>query len=281
VIDVNGTDYRLCLLDTNALSEMVKHPDVLIRYFRWAMSERPHFVPCFSPFSVVELRRRPDLFDAFLERFDAEVPCFLTKGYEWLLEEETNAYPDPSGIDPTALGFSPLGSDGNRLPKVYAAALSDSTFIEQERQWNENAASIVEGVTSLVANYPRSGSTYTSGEVSHFVFMAGFSQIAMRQNAFMKRSLDRGVALEIDSFPSVKAMTYTVFHKFYVDPGRKPVTSDAFDMIIAAEVPYVDAVVTENHQAEVLRKTKRLDSFIDHVRVFTLRDFRPGSPSVA
>jgi hypothetical protein len=38
---------------------------------------------------------------------------------------------------------------------------------------------------------------------------------------------------------------YTAFHKFYVDKNRKPSDSDAFDIIIASDTPYVEGVVTE------------------------------------
>jgi hypothetical protein len=36
----------------------------------------------------------------------------------------------------------------------------------------------------------------------------------------------------------------------------------------------VEAIVTENHQAEALRKTKRLGGFIKNLVILTLRDFR-------
>jgi hypothetical protein len=48
-----------------------------------------------------------------------------------------------------------------------------------------------------------------------------------------------------------------VFYKFYMDPDRKPSRSDGFDVLIASVLPYVDAVFTERHQAEVLRKSAR------------------------
>ena len=69
-------------------------------------------------------------------------------------------------------------------------------------------------------------------------------------------------------------MTYTVFHKFYTDRNRKPSDSDAFDVLISAALPYVEAFITEAHQAEVLRKTKRRDDFLTNLQVLTLRDFR-------
>ena len=84
--------------------------------------------------------------------------------------------------------------------------------------------------------------------------------------------------VDINAFPSVKATTYAVWHKFYADRDRKSARSDAFDIIIASAIPYMDAVVTESHLAESLRKTKRLDSFIEHLEINTLRDFRSSAP---
>lgn len=72
-----------------------------------------------------------------------------------------------------------------------------------------------------------------------------------------------------------------MFHKFYADRNRKPLNSDAFDVLMASALPYVEAFITESHQAEVIRKTKRRDNFLDHLDVFTLRDFRNGPPARA
>jgi hypothetical protein len=63
VITLNGNDYRLVLLDTNALSEFAKQGDGFRHFLTWS-SAQPMFVPCFSLFSVLEMRRRPDVTDA-------------------------------------------------------------------------------------------------------------------------------------------------------------------------------------------------------------------------
>jgi hypothetical protein len=112
--------------------------------------------------------------------------------------------------------------------------------------------------------------------------MAGFSQVAMRQPDFAKQMVEiDSRPVTIAAFPSVKATTYAVWHKFYADRNRKWTRSDAFDIIIASAIPYVDAVVTESHLAEALRKTKRLDDFIMHLTIQTLRDFRHSAPEAA
>jgi hypothetical protein len=85
-------------------------------------------------------------------------------------------------------------------------------------------------------------------------------------------------AVETDAFPSVKAMAYTVFFKFYADATRKASTSDVMDMLIAATLPYVEAFITENHQAEAIKKIQH-QGFLTNLEVFRLRDLRAGLPA--
>jgi hypothetical protein len=280
VITINGDDYRLVLLDTNALSEFAKQGESFHHFLTWS-SAQPMFVPCFSLFSVLEMRRRPDVYGRFKELFRVW-PCMLVKSHEQLLEDEVRCYPDPSGIDPTLLGFSMLGGEGMDLTRVLDTASADRSFRGREKYWNDGAQDIVEGIASLVANFPPDGDTYSRDEVRHFVEIAGFSQVAMRQFDFAKQMVEiDNEAVSIGAFPSVKATTYAVWHKFYADRDRKWTRSDAFDIIIASAIPYVDAVVTESHLAEALRKTKGLDEFIEHLTILTLRDFRKCAPGVA
>ena len=232
------------------------------------------FVPCFSLFSILEMRRRVDVYERFKEVFRV-FPCILVKSHEQLLDDEVRSYPDPSGIDPTLLGFSMLGGEGMDLVRVLDTAFENEFFRGQENYWNDGAQDIVEGIASLVANFPPDGETYRRAEVRHFVELASLSQVVMRQGDFAKQMVEvKNQQVNVSAFPSVKATAYAVWHKFYTDRNRKWTRSDAFDIIIASAIPYVDAVITESHLAESLRKTKRLDDFIEHLTIHTLRDFR-------
>jgi len=246
----------------------------------WSADE-PMFIPCFSLFSVLEMRRRPDVYRRFKDLFRVW-PCMLMKSHEELLVEEVRCYPDPSGVDPISLGFSVLGGDGMNLACVLDHASEDEFFLTRERYWNEAAPDIVEGIASLVANFPPDGDTYSPSEVRRFVWITTLEQLAMRQGDFARRMIEvERQAVDIDAFPSVKATTYSVWHKFYADRDRKWKHSDAFDIVIASATSYVDAVIIENHQAEALRKTKRLDDSVQDVAIYTLRDFRHSAPSAA
>jgi hypothetical protein len=281
MLRIVGKEYPLCILDTMAVSEMVKRPEQTFRHFlEWSHSAKPYqFVPCFTVYTLMEIRRKPELFAAFVEHFHP-FPCVMLKGYLEFLTEEVASYPDPSRIDPCSLAFTPLGGEGNLLSNL-PTILDQPSLLLQERQWNEAAPEIVSGMASLVDNYLPAGDTYTMQEVHLFVLMVSLSQLTLHGHAaFVERILAQdGEQVDMDAFPSLKSMTYTVFHKFYADRNRKPVDSDAFDVLIAATLPYAEAVITEAHLAEALRKTKRRDTFLDHLQVFTLRDFRDSPPT--
>jgi hypothetical protein len=276
-------DHPVCLLDTMAVSEMVKRPDGMFRHFLEWSHDGPTLIPCFTVYTLMELRRLPDLFLQFIERFDG-YPCGMAKGYLELMEEEAESYPDPSQIEPSALVFlpAPLGGEGNRLSNL-PSILDRPEHREAERLWNKAVPEIVEGMASLVENYPpENGSAYTNAEVASFMQMVAIPQLVWHGHGeLVEHELAEDRPVDLDAFPSLKATTFTVFHKFYADRHRKPLDSDTFDILTSAVLPYVEAFITESHQAEALKKINRRDTFLSHLDVLTLRDFRAGPPARA
>jgi hypothetical protein len=180
-------------------------------------------------------------------------------------------------VDPSILAFAgPLAKAG--LADVLESFFATDEGIRQEQAWNEGRREAVEGMVSLVQNYRPARGAYTPTEVRTFVQIAGYQQIEMLAPDFVLSLSEREEALDIDAFPSIKASTLTVFYKFYVDRSRQPQVSDAFDVLISSAMPYMDAIVTENHQAQAIRKIKRRDGFLDGLRVFILNDFRGEQP---
>lgn len=268
---INGNTYRLCLLDTNALSEMVKNPNREFRNFIERLFNQDN-LPCFSVFSILELRQRRDVYLSFLDFFSV-FPCLFLKGHDQLLQDEISLYPNPSSLDPTLL--SPLEI---RLPpgmnrRTALETVLDSAQIRVDGQrWLNGRDGILDDMLSHVPDFQPARGKYSDAEIRFFLEVVVFQYVASRDRTFVEKHLARGVT--IDAFPSVKIIAYTVFHKFYPDKTRKPSRSDVFDIIIAALLPYVDTVITERHQAEVIRKVKAQDSFLHGLDVRTLRDLR-------
>jgi hypothetical protein len=44
--------------------------------------------------------------------------------------------------------------------------------------------------------------------------------------------------------------------------------------LIFSSLPYVDAIITENHFVDMLKKIKSQDPFIDHVDTYTITQLR-------
>jgi len=270
MINLNGTEYKLLLVDTNIISEVIKNEHQEFRtLMEWYTSQR--IVICFSFFTILEIRKTPALYKQFLKLFSV-IPCVFLKSHEQLLQDEVSCYPDYSNINPVLLGFpSPLAKA--KLHEVLEQAFKDSQIIAREEYWNSSRESIVEGIKGLIKNFPPKGDKYTKKEIREFVRLAGLQQIGLRQPEFFKASENSRRVIDVNSFPSIKITSLVVFYKFYVD-SRKPLISDAFDILIFSSIPYVDLVISEKHLVSLIKKIKAHDKFINHVDMFDINYLR-------
>lgn len=272
-IELNGSLYKLCLVDTNAISEMVKHPSREFRNFIDRMLPRK-FLPCFSVFSVLELRQRQDIYESFLELFSV-YPCLVLKSHYQMIQEEVRNYPNPSGISSVLCGFpGPLSPPEYTLRKTLDLVFQSQKNRDNEDRLNQDKAKAIQDIVRLVNDYPPACNSYTIKEIRVFLFIQGVAQIYQVSPDFLNSLKIKGEDINIDSFPTVKMIIYTLFYKFYNDPSRRLLDTDAFDLLISALTPYVDAVITEAHQTEVIKKVKSLDHFLDSIETYRLRDLR-------
>lgn len=163
---------------------------------------------------------------------------------------------------------------GNSIGDILNAAFNQQQILFDEARWLSGREEIVSGIKSYVKNFPPENGKYSRKQIREFILLAGFQQIAMRQRAFAKAVVDSDYAVDIDAFPSVKMMTYVVFYKFYADAIRKSLISDAFDLLIFSAIPYVDAIISESHIVDVMRKIRNQDRFIENVTGYTLSQIR-------
>lgn len=250
---------------------MVKYPEPVLRRF-FEKINPSKYIPCFSVFTILELRQKDDVYKRFLETFSV-LPCFFLKGLDQLFQDELEFYPNSNKITPILVtNPGALAPNGGKLADLLNFTFSAPDAQENENKWNEGKKSIIDGILSLVKNYPPKGKKFTQKEIRSFIEIAGFQQIAFRAYDFTQQ-VKEGKFVMVDSFSSIKMITFTVFYKFYTDQ-RRPSESDAFDLIISSVLPYVEAVVTEKHQADVLKKIKQQDKFIENLEVFRLKDFQ-------
>lgn len=232
------------------------------------------YVPCFTVFSLFELRRRPKIYEAFLDFFDL-CPCILLKGYDELFEAELAAYPDSGSVDPVVLGFSPLNRDkGTNLRALLERAFAEADTIQRERAWPQLKQTLLSGWLDLKPNYAPKGSRYTGDDGRTFVDITSLQAIAERNLEWFRSQTQQNLAIDTSAFPSIRLTLWTVFFRLYVYGDRSAEIQDVFDVLISTSSPYLDAVVTEKHQANIYEHVKRHDTAIRKLEVLTLKDLR-------
>ena len=267
--EINGTLYSFGLLDTGIISEVIKNRQGERNALVKLMID-VDMIPCISIWSIMELRERKDLYSTFLELF-AVIPFCLIRSHYHLMEDELASFPDPSGIEPIAISFSMFAEDpGAKLPTFIPRLFSHPEVKKAEKLWGSGwKQDTLNSILSLKSNFSPRRERYNADDAKRFIEEGVFQYIATQAPQWTKDLLESGREFDPHSFPSVKMMFYTVFYRFYAE-NRIPEIQDVFDILIANAAPYLDMLITERFQAEIFRKVKHRDSFLEHVSIRTI-----------
>lgn len=271
MIELGGKRVKLCLLDTNILSDILKNKEP---YFKtlYELFPPPEHIFCYSVFSITEIKKLKYLFNKYIDAFSV-IPSLIMNGHDVLFQEELRHYQDQNhqikawAIAPFAIKSKLQMSNAAKLRYV----LSQYDIVKKEKYWIGSAEKVLKGILSLKKNYPPKVTKYTKKEVIEFVDLVTSEQIVLRAKAFVRNELDSGRSIDINLFPSLRSTSYAVFYKFYPD-RRKPRKSDVFDIIICSLLPYVDIFITEGHQNEVINKIKKIDDILDHLENKSIKE---------
>ena len=247
MININNRNYNLCLLDSNALSNLLSNPTNWFKYIESAFGLNT--IIGYSIFTLAELRKRPELFSLYIDTFSkANFPSVILDGHESISIKEIDKYDVIDNINPIVLApfaiNDPILSNRDALYKV----LNSTIFIDRSQYWKENENDILTGIIELKNNYPPKCDKYTMEEIENFVEIVSLEQIAFRYSDFARSVIKSGSIINIENFPSIVTTAYVIFYKFYPD-DRKPKNSDIFDIIISSILPYVDFFITERNFA--------------------------------
>jgi len=269
MLRIGENDYRLVGLDTNALSAVAMDRGNCRRgYF----SHFSSYATCFSPYSVLELRQHSAAYEAFLELFDV-VPCAMLKNEEMLFNDERNVYPTASGIDPLLLGFSLLNRErGTNLRSVLDAGMVLPETAQREAEWPELKRELLAEWLDLKPNFQPKGDTFKPGDGCRFVDEAALQHIAYRAPKWIRRRAKKSLPIDSHAFPSIRMTLWTIYFRLYWAHRRKGEVQDVFDALISTPAPYLDAIVTENFQAQIYRDVSSLEPGLLNLEVYTLSD---------
>ncbi len=257
--------------NAHVISEIVRAPGGVRAGFISRFS--PGSLPCFTVYSTFELRRRPDVYAHFLDFFDV-FPCGVLKSEDQLFEDELAAYASGEGIDPTLVLFSPLNKPiGTNLRNVMDVNFKNRRVLRREQKWLGLKTALIGDWLALKANFPPKGERYTVEEGDAFVEEATRQRVQYLAPDWARAREKAGEQIRSSAFPSSRMILWTLFYRFYL-PNRTPETQDVFDVLISSPAPYLDAVVTEKHQAEIYRQVRMRDPAVGHLEIYTVADLR-------
>ncbi|OHD19827.1 MAG: hypothetical protein A2Y34_10400 [Spirochaetes bacterium GWC1_27_15] len=271
MITINGNQYKLCLFDTNALSNFLINPKDWINYFDKKFSISKTIIS-YSVFSLSELWFRQELFEKYINFFSI-FPSVILDGYNSIFEKEISNYYKNTKINPIVIAPCAI-KDSNLTPlERLKKVIENSGFILKSNDWKKNREEILNGIIDLKKNYPSKKDNYNLDEIEDFNFLATTSQIIMRKKEFAEKIIKNKKEINLKNFPSIITTSYVVFYKFYPD-NRKPLLSDVFDIIISSLLPYVDIVLTEGNLCDIIKKIKLKHKFLNSLECYSLKDVK-------
>jgi len=272
-LKIGENSYQLWALDTNVLSEMLKDPSGLQGKVLRRSVATPA-VLCISVWTLLELRHRPELFGAFTNLFGV-IPFALLKTEMSLFDDEVTSYPDPAGINPILAAFSMLRKDGfGDTAGFFDQLFTIPEVISLEKKWSDGwKDDTLQSMLSLRDNFKPAGQTYDGSDADRFVEDGVLQHLAWRKPNWVRKILKAEGDLQTRAFPSLRMAFYTVFFRLYSD-RRCPEPQDVFDIAMAPVTPFVDMVLTEAYQAEIVRKATERDPSLGRAKQTTLKEIR-------
>lgn len=268
----NGSTYKLCLLDTNALSEIVKYPTVVGRGYIERFPPTM-YVPCFTVYNLIELRRNADVFQKFTKFFSI-YPSFITQPFQVILDAEVRSGGRSSVNSILFRAFTPFGPDASfNLESFIADLFTASKIAQLELGWRTRNQSVLNTWLMNKANFNPDASIPNAADADRFVNDATVDTLCQLYPHVVQTSIINDSIPQSLRFPSIQIMLYSQYYRIF-DPTWTANDQEVTDVCIAASAPYVDAIVTERFQAEIYKKVHRKVEGLDRVLFAKLRDIR-------
>jgi len=275
-ISETGKEYNLCLIDTNIISEISKNKlgerNKFFKHFlanSWAI--------CITSGMLFELRKNTQVYKQFLEVFSI-FPFFILKPFINLFEEEKKVYETKEKLIPIQIPISFANKNQKlHLKRFMQELFSRKEVIETEKMRRIDETQVLNNWLSRINNYNPESEEANSKDANRYVKEALIQTIIKLDidigSNFIRKKIEKKEEIEFEKFQLVMIMLYSQYYRLY-DSGWKSAPQEVTDIEIMAAVPYMEVVITENFQAEILKKVRNGFSPISELEILTLRDIR-------
>lgn len=265
MIKLNNHDYKIIFLDTNAIREISSNKQTETGFIRQFIGGQSVYVPCYSMYNIVELKPYTDLYTNFMKLF-MMIPSFLFYPFQTVFHEEWEAA--QKGVTLEINGnFVNAFSQLNPNPIYHL-----DTFMEM--LWNDESykgiRDAVEGLQSVAHEWEKARQIDfgISNTIKAYRSLEFYGVFSLLRSSGLPVTEDT----DISKFPGARLMAFSQFNRTH---SEKTISkNDVMDVKISCALPYVDAVITENYQAEVLKKAKGFIPQISGLEIYRLGDLQ-------
>ena len=277
MMKIGKSEYKLIHLDTNALREIVTNEGNSMKgYFNKFMDKNELYAPCFSFYNVIELMPYEDIYQKFLDFFSL-IPCLMFYPTRIIIQEEYKTYLNKSKFEfsnKIINAFTPITNNDSYNCRKFFERVSTNVqlirVIQDEISELKNTANIWEAHRES-SKQLLIDSGYQMNIKSEEFYR--FSEKDTIYRDLLKYGLNPAKEINLDSFPTLRIMEYSQYNRVYLT-SKKIKPNDVMDIVICGIVPYLDAVVTENFQANVYKKAKNFIPQMKLLEIYTLKDLR-------
>jgi hypothetical protein len=268
LISFNGNSYKTVFLDTNAIREIATNTQSASRFFHEQIINNGTYAICFSIYNLIELKGQGEKFIHFCDFFDNwpvllfhDIPEFYKQEHAAAKAGETLKLEQRSLITP----FIPSFVRGKRGDSLKEALIGD------------DFKPIYDLIPGLVKEYKVTATEWQGQRIGGMIsdneyFKKYEGPSILKSVTDFCGSSDIG-KFDINSYPSQRVGLYSQFCRVH-KMRRSLEVNDVIDVMLSGYAAFVDVIVTEAFQANVLRILKGRIPSLRSLEVLRLSDIR-------
>lgn len=270
---IGNSEYKLLFLDTNALREIITNGTSFQEFSHKFLIGDIKYAPVFSIYNIFELRPYHDIYMNFIKIFSI-IPCMMLFPYRLIIEEEIKAYSENRTF--TFNGnlinaFSSLGIGDSYNLEIFLNKLWDDEPLRNTISREiEGLKEIAETWNTTKDNFINTKKKYPKLDLRKYFF-------DKEKETIIKDLENHGISLPHDinilKLPGNRVMEFSHFMRVY-NRNLTITPNDVMDVKMSCCIPYVDAVITENYQAELYKQMKSFIKPISNLEINRLNIFK-------
>ncbi|WP_144913130.1 hypothetical protein [Mucilaginibacter frigoritolerans] len=269
MISLNEKNYKLYYLDTCVLSEMVKDRSGFGSDLLNIVLEDGIIAVALN--SIWELKSAPIVYRDVIDVISV-LPTVILKNEEMIFEEEYKLFNDSThSLSPIMACFSStlFKNYGIDILKTFEEKVTDdkNEMVKKERNKTFEILGKMPSKIFSRGELKTISSVESSVELSAFILATNYIMSELQE--YMKGERE----FPIKNFPSLMSTSYALHYK-YLQAERKGSVSDIEDILMSALYPYVDVVVTERNQCNIIRQIQKRHGYFEGLETLNMEQVK-------